>query len=239
MTLTTKQLQTFGWRGINDFMIQDLNTTLQKFGITTAPRVAHFMSQCGHESSLGMYAQEIASGQAYEGRKDLGNTQQGDGQRYKGAGYIQLTGRNNYQRFANFIGDQGVMKGVAYVAENYPWSSAGFWWNNAGMNQLVDDGATVEQITRRVNGGYNGLQDRIMLYDRWINQNQEVDGRMPMKFEADWQWEQLGEALDGLYKKGLINDYGWAEKAYTRQLTQTELAWLNMVIYARQNGVEV
>lgn len=58
-------------------------------------------------------------------------------------------------------------------------------------------------------------------------------------FENDWQWKLLGDALDGLYKKGLISDYLWAEKAYTRKLTHSELSWLNTIVYARQNGIEI
>ncbi|CAG7623118.1 glycoside hydrolase family 73 protein [Paenibacillus allorhizosphaerae] len=62
---------------------------------------------------------------------------------------------------------------------------------------------------------------------------------MPMKFDHDWQWNMLGDALEGLYRKGLLSDYIWVEKAYNRQLTGTELAWLNTIIYARQSGIEV
>ncbi|CAG7603590.1 hypothetical protein PAESOLCIP111_00613 [Paenibacillus solanacearum] len=61
----------------------------------------------------------------------------------------------------------------------------------------------------------------------------------PMKFEHDWQWKMLGDALDGFYHKGLLSDYTWAEKAYQRQLTGAELAWLNTVIFARQSGIDV
>ncbi|MDQ0899138.1 N-acetylmuramoyl-L-alanine amidase family protein [Paenibacillus sp. V4I7] len=60
-----------------------------------------------------------------------------------------------------------------------------------------------------------------------------------MILEHDWQWQMLGDALDGLYNKGIISEYSWVEKAYSRKLTQTELAWLNMIVYARQNGVQV
>ena len=66
--------------------------------------------------------------------KSLGNFIKGDGLRFKGAGYIQLTGRFNYQKFANSIGDNNVMKGAKYVSKNYPWSSAGFWWKSNNMN---------------------------------------------------------------------------------------------------------
>ena len=163
--VTADQLRAIGWRNFN---IDELNNCLSRFGITTLPRIRHFISQCSHESACGVYTQEIASGTAYNGRTDLGNTQPGDGPRFKGAGYIQLTGRYNYQRFANFIGDQNVMQGVAYVAAHYPWTSAGYWWYANNMNALCDSGASVETITRRVNGGTNGLSNRQMYYNRCV-----------------------------------------------------------------------
>ena len=163
--VTADQLRAIGWRNFN---IDELNNCLSRFGITTLPRIRHFISQCSHESACGVYTQEIASGTAYNGRTDLGNTQPGDGPRFKGAGYIQLTGRYNYQRFANFIGDQNVMQGVAYVAAHYPWTSAGYWWYANNMNALCDSGASVETITRRVNGGINGLSSRQMYYNRCV-----------------------------------------------------------------------
>ena len=83
---------------------------------------------------------------------------------YKGAGYIQLSGRYNYQKFSDYIGDPRVMEGVDYVAEHYPFSSAGYWWQSNGMNELCDTNPTVEQVTLRVNGGYNGLDDRKHYY---------------------------------------------------------------------------
>ena len=163
--VTADQLRAIGWRNFN---IDELNNCLSRFGITTLPRIRHFISQCSHESACGVYTQEIASGTAYNGRTDLGNTQPGDGPRFKGAGYIQLTGRYNYQRFANFIGDQNVMQGVAYVAAHYPWTSAGYWWYANNMNALCDSGASVETITRRVNGGINGLSSRQIYYNRCV-----------------------------------------------------------------------
>ncbi|NIK67947.1 hypothetical protein [Paenibacillus sp. BK720] len=180
MRITAAQLQSFGWYGVTDAMLQDLNETLQRFGINTWARIAHFMSQTGLESGLGKYTRELASGQAYENRRDLGNIQPGDGPRFKGAGFIQMTGRNNYQRFATYIGDPNVMQGVEYVAARYPWSSAGFWWMNAGMNKLIDGGASVQVVTRRVNGGYNGLERRVELFDLWTKQNPLIKENEPM-----------------------------------------------------------
>ena len=167
--VSASQLRAIGW---SKFNINELNTCLKKFQITTKPRIRHFIAQCSHESACGQYTQELGGTSycsKYDGRKDLGNTQAGDGCRFKGAGYIQLTGRYNYQKFANFIGDQNVMKGVSYVASNYPWTSAGFWWYSNGMNSLVDNGASVDQVTKRVNGGYNGLASRKAYYQKCLN----------------------------------------------------------------------
>jgi hypothetical protein len=113
---------------------------------------------------------ELASGDAYEGRKDLGNTQHGDGPRFKGAGAIQLTGRFNYQRFADFIKDPDVMDGAAYVAVKYPFSSAGFWWHQNAINAFVDQGASCRQVSAKVNGRdpANGLADREAYFTRAV-----------------------------------------------------------------------
>jgi predicted chitinase len=152
--------------------LADLNASLQRFGITNPARIRHFLAQVGHESGGLRWMLELASGEAYEGRKDLGNTQRGDGVRFKGAGAIQLTGRFNYQRFADFIKDQQVMQGAEYVATKYPFTSAGFWWHLNGMNQLVDNGASVRAVSARVNGRdpANGLNDRMAYYGRALQQ---------------------------------------------------------------------
>ena len=153
---------------ICDDEVTELNACLHQFGITTKPRLRHFLSQTAHESGGGRYKKELASGWVYEGRADLGNTKSGDGPRFKGAGYIQLTGRANYQDFADFIKDPTVMQGVDYVAEHYPFSSAGFWWQNNKMNQLCDSSPSVKDVTLRVNGGTNGLANREMYYQRCV-----------------------------------------------------------------------
>lgn len=155
-------------RSITDYQFKSLNNCLKKFQITTMPRVRHFLAQIAHESGGLKWMVELASGAAYEGRRDLGNTQPGDGRRFKGVDALQMTGRANYQAFANFIGDQRVMEGWQYVSKNYLFLPSGFWWHNNKMNALVDSGATVRQITRRVNGGYNGLADRERYYRKAI-----------------------------------------------------------------------
>lgn len=151
---------------ISDPIIKDLNNCLNTFRINTQPRMRHFLSQISHESGAGKWTKELASGDAYEGRSDLGNIHPGDGRKYKGGGFIQLTGRANYQAFSNFMNDPKIMDGVDYVASKYPATSAGFWWNNNTMNVMCDELPSVEAVTRRVNGGLTGLEDRKYYYKR-------------------------------------------------------------------------
>ena len=123
------------------------------------------MANCCHETAGFVYMKEIASGWAYEGRSDLGNTEPGDGPRYKGAGVLQLTGRYNYQRLANGINDQRVMEGVDYVSNTYPFTSARIWIKE---NNLLDVCLTqgFEACCIRINGGRNGLDDRYRYYEK-------------------------------------------------------------------------
>jgi len=170
--ITASQLQQVGWysKYINNTMLADLSNCCSKFEINTPARLRHFISQCSHESGCGYYMVEDASGSAYEGRSDLGNTQSGDGSLFKGGGYIQITGRTNYQNFANYIGDQQIMvDGATYVGTNYGWSSAGYWWSKNNMNALCDSGASCTTVTKRVNGGTNGLSERQRYYNLCCN----------------------------------------------------------------------
>ena len=144
--------------------ISELNECLRRFNITTTNRIRHFLSQTAHESGGGKWKKELSDGKYLEGRTDIGNTEPGDGPRYKGAGYIQLSGRWNYQQLSDYLNDPDVMNGYEYVAQNYPFTSAGYWWESNAMNELCDTNPTVEQVTRRVNGGYNGLEDRKHYY---------------------------------------------------------------------------
>jgi putative chitinase len=149
----------------------DLNNCLSRFGITAIEDIQMFLAQTAHESGGLRWLKELATGDAYEWREDLGNTQAGDGPRFKGAGVIQLTGRANYQAFSDFIRDPGVMQGCDYVAQTYPFSSAGFWWMNNGVSEAIANGADIYAVTRRVNGGLNGIGDRIAYYSlacQWI-----------------------------------------------------------------------
>lgn len=136
--------------------------------ITTALRRAHFLAQVGHESGELRYTAEIASGSAYEGRADLGNTQPGDGPRFKGRGLIQLTGRGNYKAFGAFCNqDFCCADGQDRVATDPTLAvDAAIWfWQTHKLNDLADKDDVVT-LTRRINGGTNGLEDRKRLLAR-------------------------------------------------------------------------
>lgn len=160
------QAETIFGRQVSTIQLNDLNKCLDRFDIDKPQRIEHFMAQIAHESGGLRWLKELATGDAYEGRRDLGNVRPGDGRRYKGGGAIQLTGRANYQALSSYIGDSRVMEGVNYVAEYLPFTSAGFWWYRNGLNQMIDNGATVAQVSKRVNGKHpaNGLIDRIKYY---------------------------------------------------------------------------
>ena len=146
--------------------ITEMNECLEKFDINSLSRQHHFFAQISHESGGGRWKMELADGWAYEWREDLGNVHQGDGPKYKGAGYLQTTGRFNYERLAKYLNDPKVMDGCEYVASRYPFTAAGFWWMDNSMNTLCDTMPSVEAVTVRVNGGYNGLEDRKMYFKR-------------------------------------------------------------------------
>lgn len=150
--------------------LADLNACLWRFGITTPARIRHFLAQVGHESGGLRWMKELASGEAYEGVAKLGNTQPGDGPRFKGAGAIQLTGRFNYQRFADFMRDPKIMQGVDYVAERYPFAASGFWWQDNAINSFIDQGASCRQVSAKVNGKdpANGLAEREAYFTRAV-----------------------------------------------------------------------
>jgi len=130
--------------------------------IDTPRRQAHFLAQISHESGELRYAEEIASGEAYEGRVDLGNTHPGDGRRFKGRGLIQLTGRANYQAYGHALGIDLVSGENFRRLSDDPQlavDAACWFWQTRGLNALADRDDFVG-ITRTINGGLNGLADR-------------------------------------------------------------------------------
>ena len=143
-----------------------LNDAMAEFGITTPARMAAFLAQVGHESGQLRYVRELASGTAYEGRADLGNTQPGDGARYRGRGLIQITGRANYQAASiallgdpqRLLDNPALLEGAALAARSAAW-----FWRTKNLSALADAGR-FDDITQRINGGQNGRADRRKLW---------------------------------------------------------------------------
>jgi putative chitinase len=144
-----------------DLYYEPLVAGMKKYGITTPLRMAHFVSQIAHETASFLYAEEIADGSAYEGRMDLGNTLPGDGKRYKGRGLIQLTGRANYTQYAKDSGADCVAQPERVTADAFAAVDVACWyWDKRRINRLAD-ADDVKAVTKAINGGYNGLDDRI------------------------------------------------------------------------------
>lgn len=142
-----------------------LRRAMTAYSIDTPQRIAHFLAQVGHESGQLQYTEEIASGREYEGREDLGNTEKGDGVRFKGRGLIQITGRYNYQELADSIRLPELMKKPEMLAEpDLACLSAAWFWDKKKLNKLADE-ENLEKITLRVNGGTNGMKNRRKLYE--------------------------------------------------------------------------
>ena len=147
-----------------------INDAMERFAINTAQRMGAFIAQVAHESGRFQFVREIwnpaqAPWQArYEGRADLGNTQPGDGKRYMGRGLIQITGRYNYRACGLALGQP--FEDYPAMLEQRDWAamSAAWFWSIHGCNELADAG-DFKRITKRINGGYNGLEDRLALWN--------------------------------------------------------------------------
>lgn len=145
--------------------LDGLNEAMQTYEITSPLRRAHFLSQVAHESGGLKWDEELASGEAYEGRADLGNTEPGDGRRFKGRGLIQLTGRSNYRQYTKHrhdLGDTSIdFEQTPEIVSEPPYAAdvAGWYWDSRSINAKADDD-DIEAVTKKINGGLNGLSDR-------------------------------------------------------------------------------
>jgi putative chitinase len=186
---------------IPDAVIAQIPETAKKFNITNPLRLAHFLAQCGHESGgfkavsenlnysadglkkiFGKYfpgnlnesyakQPEKISSRVYGGRMGNGDESTGEGFKFRGRGYIQLTGKQNYTNFAKFIGEDTVSN-PDLVATKYPLASAAFFFDSNKLWSICDKGsdvATVTAVTKRVNGGVIGLTDRIKHFNEYYN----------------------------------------------------------------------
>lgn len=142
-----------------------LGAAFRRFDITTERRAAMAVAQWAHESDRFRTATEYASGDGYEGRLDLGNTQRGDGRRFKGRGRIMITGRANYSAIAKALGVDCLDHPEILAECPHSELASGHWWHAHGCNAFCDDN-DFRGLTRRINGGFNGLADREALYAR-------------------------------------------------------------------------
>ncbi len=140
-------------------LANSVNDVLNYYQINTRLRICHFIAQVAHESDCFNAMEEYASGEDYEGREDLGNTQPGDGVRFKGRGLMQLTGRANYAEFSKAMNQDFIAQ--PQLVADIPWAIrvAGWFWHTRHLNEYADRD-DLEGVTRGVNGGYNGLEDR-------------------------------------------------------------------------------
>ncbi|GAA4015767.1 glycoside hydrolase family 19 protein [Deinococcus rubellus] len=150
-------------------------------GITTPERIAPFVAQLAHESQGFLYSTELwgptAAQLGYEGRRDLGNTQTGDGYRYRGRGWIMTTGRYNYRVFGQKIGVNLEQNPDRAADPDVAGLLAVAFWNDRHLNDAADQG-NFKYITYRVNGGYNGYEDRLRYYglaQSYLTQHPEDD----------------------------------------------------------------
>ncbi|YCU34433.1 glycoside hydrolase family 19 protein [Mycobacteroides abscessus] len=150
---------------------------------TNVNRIAMWLAQVGHESAGFNATEEYASGAAYEGRADLGNTQPGDGVRFKGRSWIQITGRNNYAAFSRWCSGKGLVLSPTEFVDNpkrlaeLRWAGIGaaWYWTVARPDiNALSDRQDLETVTRRINGGTNGLADRRDRYNRALLQGEAL-----------------------------------------------------------------
>ena len=113
-----------------------LNYFMPIYSINDNDEIAAFIAQVGHESGQLTYSEEIASGKAYEGRKDLGNIQKGDGIRFKGRGLIQITGRFNYEKLSKDLNEDFINNPKLLSTPKYAVASACWFWNLKKLNNL-------------------------------------------------------------------------------------------------------
>ena len=141
---------------------------MAEFGIDTPTRQAAFLAQIGHESGGLHWSVEIwgptEAQRRYEGRRDLGNVQIGDGYRFRGRGLIQTTGRANYVATGKALGVDLIAKPELLALPELAARSAAWYWKSRNLNALADAG-DFERITRKINGGLNGQAERIALWE--------------------------------------------------------------------------
>lgn len=176
-------------------------------GCTTVERAAMWCAQLGTESGGLRWMEEIASGADYEGRRDLGNSQPGDGVRFKGRGPIQITGRHNYSELSHWAHGRGLVPSPTFFldqpaqlsGDRYGFLGAVWYWTAARpqINSLCD-ARNLEAVTRAINGGLNGIDDRRARYQRCLEIGAALlpDGGFLMALSHEDQVELLTKVRD-------------------------------------------
>lgn len=171
-------------------LLPAVNSALLKIGATNVNRAAMFLAQIGHESFGLLYMEELADGSAYEGRQDLGNTQPGDGRRFKGHGWIQITGRANHTNCSRWAYEQGIVPDPDYFvrepqklgSDQYCWVGPVWYWLVARPNlNAMADARDLAGCTRAINGGTNGLADRKARYEHALSMGDRILPRKPQE----------------------------------------------------------
>ena len=221
MTYTTihvlRRLCPSAHQDIIDGVTSYFNAYAAKYGVITDLRICHFLAQAAVESAWFQTLEEYASGNEYEGRQDLGNTQPGDGVRYKGRGIFQVTGRANYDTMGKTMGVDLINHPELLLTSQYAVISALEFWKSRDLNRVADTD-DVNEVTRRINGGYNGINDRrTALANMKIIMSGSVDDIGPGDRGDDVTRIQNSLKSRG-YKVGMVDgDYGPATTAAVRQ----------------------
>lgn len=146
-----------------------IEAAMQEFEINTPARQAAFLAQVGHESGGLHWLVELwgptEAQRRYEGRLDLGNTEPGDGYRFRGRGLLQTTGRHNYEKTGDALGEDLIENPELLGLPELASRSAGWYWKSRGLNELADQ-CDYLRITKRINGGTNGYAERLALYEK-------------------------------------------------------------------------
>ena len=167
-------------KGGSGFNESSLKAAMDKAGYTNKTERAMFLAQMAHESGNFKHAEEIHDGSDYEGSKILGNTQPGDGKRYKGRGYVQLTGRWNYGHYGKMVGVDLIKNPELAADPKVAADIAIAYWKDRVNREAAKQG-DVERVTYDINGGYNGLQDRINKFKKYSgNPNYTAPGGGPI-----------------------------------------------------------
>jgi len=170
MNLTSTQLKKiypYSTEANRLIYLPHINRYADLYGLGSYERMCAFLAQIGHESGQLHYVEELASGKAYEGRKDLGNVFAGDGVKYKGRGLIQITGRANYTKLTKEFGIDFINHPEWLKEPEYAVLSAFWYWKDRDLNRYCNlNEADFKILTRRINGGYNGYAERLKIWEK-------------------------------------------------------------------------